>query len=69
MGKSCTSIAQDIVQTYFANDPYDKEAWAKYRREILEYGGSHSDELEMLTEFLGRRPNMNALVEALAQGC
>jgi metallopeptidase MepB len=64
---SCTAIAQDIMQTYFANDPYDKEAWAKYRREVLEYGGSHANELEMLTKFLGRPPNMNAVVVTLAE--
>ncbi|KUL83187.1 hypothetical protein ZTR_10010 [Talaromyces verruculosus] len=67
-GKSCTSIAQDIFQTYFGNDPYDKNAWAKYRREILEYGGSHADEMRMLMDYLGRRPDVNALVEGLKEG-
>lgn len=67
-GQSCTSIAQDIFQTYFGNDPYDENAWAKYRREILEYGGSHANEMQMLMDYLGRRPDVNALVEGLKEG-
>ncbi|RAO70054.1 uncharacterized protein BHQ10_006066 [Talaromyces amestolkiae] len=63
----CTAIAQDIVQTYFTNDPYNIETWAKYRKEVLEYGGSHANELEMLTRFLGHPPNMDALVQTLSQ--
>lgn len=65
--RSCTAIAQDILRSLFANDPYDKDIWTKYRRQILEYGGSHPNELEMLTNLLGRPPNMNALVEAFGQ--
>ena len=64
---SCTAITQDIVETYFTHDPYDTEIWAKYRREVLEYGGSHANELEMLTRFLRRPPNMNALVQTLSR--
>lgn len=52
-GKAARLLARDIYQTYFGNDPYDKEVWAKYRREILEYGGSHANELGMLTDFFG----------------
>lgn len=63
--KSCTSIAQDIYQTYFATNPYDKQAWAKYRSEILEYGGSQADEMQMLMDYLGRGADVNALVEGL----
>ncbi|RAL00758.1 M3 family metallopeptidase [Aspergillus ibericus CBS 121593] len=64
----CTAMAQDLFLTVFANDPYNKESWERYRRGILEQGGSQSDLLQMLEDCLGRAPNMNALVEGLARG-
>ena len=39
-----------------------------HRREILEYGGSHADEMQKLMDYLGRRPDVNALVEGLKAG-
>ncbi|KAJ5535431.1 hypothetical protein N7527_001685 [Penicillium freii] len=39
----------------------------KYRRGILEYSGREQDLLGMLEGFLGRPPNMNALVEGIAR--
>lgn len=49
----------------FKNDPTDKEAWSRYRKGILEYGGSHGNELKMLEDFLGRRTNPDALLDSL----
>lgn len=61
----CTAMAQDIIRTLFADNPYDKKVWNKYRRQILQYGGSHPDEMKMLTDFLGRPPRVSALAESL----
>ena len=52
-------FADDIFKEVFARDPWDKLAWRRYRREILEYGGSRN-ELEMVEEFLGRTVNPRA---------
>ncbi|GKZ22041.1 hypothetical protein AbraIFM66951_007236 [Aspergillus brasiliensis] len=61
----CTAMAQDVFLSVFAADPFQKDNWAKYRREILQNGGSQQDLFQMLERFLGRPPNMNALVEGL----
>ncbi|OJJ69043.1 hypothetical protein ASPBRDRAFT_209462 [Aspergillus brasiliensis CBS 101740] len=61
----CTAMAQDVFLSVFAGDPFQKDNWAKYRREILQNGGSQQDLFQMLERFLGRPPNMNALVEGL----
>ncbi|KAE9372644.1 metallopeptidase MepB [Stipitochalara longipes BDJ] len=62
----CTALAQDLFQSIFAKDPWDRDSWNRYRHEILEHGGSHEDNLKMLEAFLGRPPNLDALVEGLA---
>ncbi|KAB8232001.1 M3 family metallopeptidase [Aspergillus alliaceus] len=64
----CTAMAQDLFFSVFAEAPYNKDSWDRYRRHILEQGGSQQDLLKMLEDFLGRPPNMNALVEGLARG-
>ncbi|PYI10955.1 peptidase family M3 [Aspergillus sclerotiicarbonarius CBS 121057] len=64
----CTAMAQDLFLSVFASDPYNTDSWARYRRGILEQGGSQPDLLQMLEDILGRAPNMNALAEALARG-
>ncbi|WYZ39755.1 hypothetical protein EsH8_IV_000096 [Colletotrichum jinshuiense] len=52
----CAAVfAADIYQNTFAQDARSQTAWEKYRRGILEYGGSR-DEMVMLEEFLGHRP-------------
>ncbi|KAI3027134.1 ATP11 family protein [Aspergillus niger] len=61
----CTAMAQDVFLSTFAEDPFQKDKWEKYRREILQNGGSQQDLFQMLERFLGRPPNMNALVEGL----
>ncbi|KGO65618.1 Peptidase M3A/M3B [Penicillium expansum] len=63
----CTAMAQDLFLSVFAHDPYNKDTWDKYRRGILEYGGREQNLLLMLERFLGRPPNMNALVESIAR--
>jgi len=64
---SCSTMAQDIFLSKFADDPMNKAVWEKYRREILQYGGSHPDLLKMVEDFLGRPTNPDALVEGLAR--
>ncbi|KAF4231723.1 hypothetical protein CNMCM6805_010312 [Aspergillus fumigatiaffinis] len=61
----CTAVAQDLFLSVFARDPYNRDTWDKYRRGVLEHGGSQQNLLRMLEDFLGRPPNMNALVEDL----
>ncbi|KXH39139.1 peptidase family M3 [Colletotrichum salicis] len=51
-------------ESFFAKDPRNPEAWDRYRRGILEYGGSR-DEMEMMKEFLGREPGPDALLRSL----
>lgn len=61
---SAHAFAADIFQIVFAKEPHSQEAWDKYRRGILEYGGSRN-ELEMLEEFIGRPTNPDALLQSL----
>ncbi|WYZ34236.1 hypothetical protein EsH8_I_000512 [Colletotrichum jinshuiense] len=58
------AFAEDFFETYFAQDPRSPEAWDRYRREILEYGGS-KNEMEMMTDYLGREPGPDALLRSL----
>lgn len=53
-----------MFQTIFTENPRSQAAWEKYRRGILEYGGSR-DELGMLEEFLGHRPSPESLLHSL----
>ena len=62
---SCTAFAQDLFISMFSKDPRDRNTWARYRREILAWGGGHEDTLKMLEDFLGHPPNLGALVEGL----
>lgn len=65
--KSCTAIAQDLFLSVFSHDPCNRDTWEKYRRGVLEYGGREQNLLGMLERFLGRPPNLNALVEGIAR--
>lgn len=51
------AFAQDIFQESSAKDLHSQDAWDWFRYGILEYGGSHPDQL--------REPNYNALQESL----
>lgn len=60
-------MAQDVFLSVFSDDPFNIDVWDKYRRGILECGGSPKDLLQQLAKFLGRPPDMNALAESLAR--
>ncbi|KAF3920209.1 Saccharolysin [Arthrobotrys entomopaga] len=57
-------FSQDMFFTAFKKDPMNKEAGRRYRKVVLERGGS-LDEMENLKEFLGREPNSDAFLEEL----
>ena len=46
----------DMFHSEFAKDPMDGTVGRRYRKEILEKGGSR-DEMESLKAFLGREPS------------
>lgn len=60
-------FAADLFESTFADDPRDQDAWDRYRRGILEPGGSR-DELQMMEGFLGRPINPQALLRGFAEG-
>lgn len=45
-----------MFHSFFKENPMDKEQGRRYRKIVLERGGS-VDEMEFLTEFLGREPS------------
>ncbi|KAI3391055.1 hypothetical protein diail_8083 [Diaporthe ilicicola] len=60
------AYAQDVYRTVFEKDPTDKQVWDRYRRGVLEWGGSYSHgELKMLESFLGRPTNIQGLLDSL----
>lgn len=52
-------LAADMWYTHFQSAPLNQDAGLKYRKMILNYGGSQ-DEWKLLTSFLGRDPNIQA---------
>ncbi|KAF5526635.1 Thimet oligopeptidase [Colletotrichum aenigma] len=61
----CEAVfAADIFHHNFEESPRSQERWEKYRRGILEFGGSR-DEMEMLEEFLGHKPSSGYLFSNL----
>ena len=57
-------FSTDMFYTAFKKAPMDGEQGRRYRRTVLERGGSR-DEMEVLKEFLGREPNSKAFLEEL----
>lgn len=57
-------FSTDMFYSIFKIDPMDKRQGKRYRHSVLEYGSSR-DELQGLTEFLGREPNSDAFYEEL----
>ncbi|KAI9509217.1 Metalloprotease [Russula earlei] len=57
-------FASDMYSTVFKGDPLDPARGDRYRRNILEPGGSR-DELDSLKEFLGRDPNPEAFMQEI----
>ncbi|KAG0139858.1 hypothetical protein CROQUDRAFT_54131 [Cronartium quercuum f. sp. fusiforme G11] len=58
------SFSADMFATVFEDDPMSPISGQKYRKEILEPGGSR-DEMESLKAFLGREPNNEAFMRRL----
>ncbi|KAI0004463.1 Metalloprotease [Russula compacta] len=57
-------FAADMYSTVFKSDPLDPGRGDRYRRSILQPGGSR-EELDSLEEFLGRPPNPDAFIEEI----
>jgi Zn-dependent oligopeptidase len=57
-------ISKDIYSEFKKVGIFDKKLGAKYRKEILEVGGSR-DEEQSVKNFLGRDINYGALVESI----
>ncbi|KAK0646737.1 peptidase family M3 [Cercophora newfieldiana] len=57
-------FAADVFDTMFAANPRDRKTWERYRRTILQPGGS-VDAKKMIEEFLGRPVNPDALMRRL----
>ena len=53
-----------MFHTVFAADPMNQDAGRRYRRTVLEKGGS-IEALDLLKEFLGREPNAQAFYKEL----
>ncbi|KAK4049917.1 metalloendopeptidase [Microbotryomycetes sp. JL221] len=60
-------FSADMYETVFKSDPMSPESGLKYRREILQPGGSR-DEMDSLIKFLGREPNAEAFLKSLLGG-
>jgi metallopeptidase MepB len=54
------SLAELIWKSIFAEDPMSREAGMRYRRLVLEPGGTQ-DPLDMLEKLLGKRPKVEDL--------
>lgn len=53
-----------MFHTIFEKDPMNGAEGRRYRKEVLEWGGSR-DEMESLKAFLGREPNGDAFYRQL----
>ena len=60
-------FAADMYQTVFKEDPLDAARGDRYRKSILQPGGSR-EELDSLEELLGRPPNSDAFMKELFGG-
>lgn len=56
--------AADMFHSVFKKDPLNTEQGLRYRRKVLEKGNS-VDAMELLGDFLGRKPNAEAFFEEL----
>lgn len=56
--------AQDAFGEFEKKSIFDKELGMKWRREVLEKGSSE-DEIKLVTNFLGRKPNNKAFLKSL----
>ena len=53
-----------MFYSVFAADPMNKEAGRRYRRTVLEKGGSR-EAMDLLRDFLGREPSTEAFYKEL----
>jgi len=60
-------FATDMFHTAFKKDPVNKEQGLRYRRKVLEKGSSR-EPMDLLEDFLGRKPNTDAFYEELGAG-
>ena len=58
------SYAADIFDSIFAKDPMNAKEGRRYRRMVLEKGGSQ-DEMKTIQDFLGRKPSNKAFLKQL----
>ncbi|KAJ3541518.1 hypothetical protein NM208_g4574 [Fusarium decemcellulare] len=61
----CTAFAQDIFQTAFAKDPWNRNMWERFRFEVLQPGGGHPDMMKMLEGFLGRPLDSSIFIKTM----
>jgi metallopeptidase MepB len=57
-------FSADMFHSFFKKNPMDGKAGRRYRELVLGRGGS-KDEMEMLTEFLGRPPSTESFYKEL----
>ncbi|KAL3965387.1 hypothetical protein ACCO45_002391 [Purpureocillium lilacinum] len=57
-------FSTDMFHSFFKKDPMDGKEGRRYRRTVLEKGGS-MDEMKFLKEFLGREPSTEAFYREL----
>jgi metallopeptidase MepB len=60
----CQVFADDIFRTIFESDPMNAEAGLRYRRLLLEKGGSENG-LKLVEDILGRKPSVAAFHKKL----
>lgn len=53
-----------MFRAVFAEDHRSLTAWDRFRREVLEYGGSR-DEWSILQDFIGHTPEPTGLLQNL----
>lgn len=64
MTHSSKVYAADIFEARFASDPMNADEGRRFRKAVLAKGGTQ-DEMEMITEYLGREPSMRAFCREL----
>ncbi|KAF5631049.1 hypothetical protein F25303_9722 [Fusarium sp. NRRL 25303] len=64
--RQVTFILPELFESTFLEDPRSVSAWDRYRKRILEFGGSR-DELRLLQEYLGHTPTAEALLRDILQ--
>jgi hypothetical protein len=58
------AYAQDLFTSMFQKDPVSREVGLKYQKAVLEKGASRNG-MELLENFLGRKPNAVARYQEL----